>query len=537
VIVATLAVAVLPSLLLWGLRAVGDISSTPLSVVLAVLLSLVICQAGGAYWQRVRGTQDVLFGDLMIWGWVRRRRAKSRLAKASALLATPPRELPRTPLGLSAAQRMNLLQRLAHDLESFDPYTHGHSRRVARYSTLIARRMGLPRAEIRKIRAAGLLHDVGKLYVPHEILNKPERLTDEQYEVMKRHPLDGARLIRLLVGDQELADIVGHHHERLDGTGYPSGQAGEEIPIGSRIIAVADTFDAITSERPYRAPKPHKAAIDVMHQEAGTALDPDAVRAFSSVYFGWRPLGAFVVSTNTGEGLLSGLLARIAATARVAGAAAGVAAIGTGALSVPAIVGAGGSTGTPALAALAPSAAPSGSSAFVSLLGPAMSHHQASQPHRSLGTPSSRTRGTVTRPGAPSHGGSSSGGGSTGGGSSNGSGGSGGTPSSPVPVSVSTPPHTGVSAGPVSATVTTAPDGSSASAGLHVAGAASASVSAGTSGASVQASTPAGSVSVAAQSPTSSESTTSTGTSVSASSSGVAVSTPAGTITVGGKAG
>src|SRR5205085_6039106 len=160
-----------------------------------------------------------------------------------------------------------LLAQLAAALEAGDPYTHGHSRRVAHHAAMIAKGMGLPKQQVAKVRTAAVLHDVGKINTPTAILHKPGRLTDDEFDVIKLHPVDGAEMVSKL-GDAELTAIVRHHHERLDGTGYPNRLPGGEIPLGARIIAVADTFDAITSTRPYRPANPHKRAMDILAKEA-----------------------------------------------------------------------------------------------------------------------------------------------------------------------------------------------------------------------------------------------------------------------------
>src|SRR5690348_4668252 len=137
-----------------------------------------------------------------------------------------------------------MLTELAEALEAGDPYTRNHSRRVARYASMVAERLGLSAEEVDRIRTAAMVHDVGKVRTPIEVLHKPGRLTEEEYAIIKAHPVDGAHLVEAL-GDDRLTAIVRHHHERLDGRGYPDGLSGEEIPLGARIIAVADTFDAI----------------------------------------------------------------------------------------------------------------------------------------------------------------------------------------------------------------------------------------------------------------------------------------------------
>jgi putative nucleotidyltransferase with HDIG domain len=278
-LLATFAVAVLPVLVVSAIQLTGILRSTLSSVVLAAALSLVASVAGSALWTRRRGSRDVVFADLMIWGWVRRLRTERRLGDARELLGNRAK--------LSPSRQAELLERLSAALEARDSYTHGHSRRVTRYSEAIARGMGLTRAQVAKVRTAAAVHDVGKIKTPRDILNKPGRLTDEEFAAIKLHPVDGAELVAGM-GDRELTAMVRHHHERLDGRGYPDGLGVAEIPLGARIIAVADTFDAITSTRPYRAGSKHKFGLDILRKESGSQLDPEAVAAFLSYYTGRR---------------------------------------------------------------------------------------------------------------------------------------------------------------------------------------------------------------------------------------------------------
>jgi hypothetical protein len=148
------------------------------------------------------------------------------------------------------------------------------------------------------IGTAAALHDIGKVHTPRAILNKPDRLTDEEFAVIKRHPVDGAEMIAGIC-DNEVTAIVRHHHERLDGRGYPDGLGGEFIPVGSRIIAVADTFDAMTSMRAYRRGCGHKRALEVIAAEAGTQLDATVVAAFLSYYSGRRAVAWWALLTAT----------------------------------------------------------------------------------------------------------------------------------------------------------------------------------------------------------------------------------------------
>jgi putative nucleotidyltransferase with HDIG domain len=181
------------------------------------------------------------------------------------------------------------LRMLTASLEARIPGAAGHARRVARYAAGIGRQLGLPREEIGRIRWAAALHDVGKLEMPAGVVNKPGPLSELEYMMVRRHSAIGARIVARL-GDEELAAIVRHHHERLDGSGYPDGLAGEEIPLGARIVAVADTFDALTSTRPYQAALRPEEALRTLEAEAGTQLDPEVVDAFCEHYDGRRGL-------------------------------------------------------------------------------------------------------------------------------------------------------------------------------------------------------------------------------------------------------
>jgi len=299
-IAATALVVFCPALTVWALRA-AVVESTPLAVLIGVTLSLGGSWLGGRYWMNSGHSGDVLFSDLMIWGWLRRWRAERNVTAALEVLG---RDQGGTDANCAAATQP--LEQLAQALESGDPYTRGHSRRVARYASMTASRMGLSSDEVGRIRLAAAVHDVGKVHTPTEILHKPGRLTDEEYTTVKRHPVDGARLVEAL-DDPALTAIVRHHHERLDGKGYPSGLSGDQIPIGARIIAVADTFDAITSARPYRNASPHKKALAILAKEAGTQLDADAVRAFRSCYTGRRPLALWATVTAVPHRLTSWL--------------------------------------------------------------------------------------------------------------------------------------------------------------------------------------------------------------------------------------
>jgi HD-GYP domain-containing protein (c-di-GMP phosphodiesterase class II) len=210
--------------------------------------------------------------------WIQRWSTERRVAVAVRLLRGA-----EDSGDLTRGRRAQLLSELAAELEARDPYTHGHSRRVARHAVVIAVRMGLPEHQVATIRAAAALHDVGKINTPRAVLHKPGQLTEVEVGLIELHPVDGAEIVSTL-GDPELTAMVRHHHERLDGTGYPDGLNGEEIPLGARIIAVADTFDAITSTRPYRPARTHEAAMEILEAEGGLRLDQAGVRALQAYY-------------------------------------------------------------------------------------------------------------------------------------------------------------------------------------------------------------------------------------------------------------
>jgi HD-GYP domain-containing protein (c-di-GMP phosphodiesterase class II) len=168
-----------------------------------------------------------------------------------------------------------LLELMVKSMEARDPYTSGHSRRVQHFSLNIARALGLPLGEIDRVGRASLLHDVGKIHEKYApILRKPGKLSPEEWQTMQEHPADGAALVSTMSRLHDIVPSIRHHHERWDGTGYPEGLAGETIPLGSRIIAFADTIDAMTSERPYRRPlSEEEVRVEILCCR-GTQFDP-----------------------------------------------------------------------------------------------------------------------------------------------------------------------------------------------------------------------------------------------------------------------
>lgn len=177
-----------------------------------------------------------------------------------------------------------LVMSLVEAVEIKDRYTRGHSELVARFSVAIGRRLGLERDELEEIERGALLHDVGKIGIDEAILNKPDRLTDEEYDVIKQHPVYGAQILEPIPHLAAARDIVLQHHERMDGTGYPEGLTSDEICVGARIVAVCDVFEGVTSNRPYRKPMKPAEVMELLREEAGPKLDPDCVEAFIAVY-------------------------------------------------------------------------------------------------------------------------------------------------------------------------------------------------------------------------------------------------------------
>ena len=175
------------------------------------------------------------------------------------------------------------LAALSSALDVRDTETEGHARRVVRYMELIAAELAVPAADHPTLRRGALLHDIGKIGVPDHILRKPGPLTDLEWETMRTHPDLGARIIANVPFLTEVAEIIRAHHERWDGGGYPAGLAGEGIPLGARIFAVADSFDAMTSDRPYRRGRPLDEALAEIERCAGTQFDPAVVAAFLRV--------------------------------------------------------------------------------------------------------------------------------------------------------------------------------------------------------------------------------------------------------------
>jgi putative nucleotidyltransferase with HDIG domain len=175
------------------------------------------------------------------------------------------------------------IRMLAAAIDEKDPYTRGHSGRVAKYSILIAQQLGMPAVELEKIRISALLHDVGKIGVDDRVLKKPGALTTEEFTLMKQHPLKGANIMRPVAQLKEMLPGIELHHEHIDGAGYPHGLKGDEIPLMARIIAVADTLDAMTTNRPYQTAMDLEFAMNRILTLVNTKFDPAVVQALERV--------------------------------------------------------------------------------------------------------------------------------------------------------------------------------------------------------------------------------------------------------------
>ncbi len=178
---------------------------------------------------------------------------------------------------------MGTIRALADALDAKCDYTSGHSLRVSRVAVLIGKQVGLVDEELRDVELGGILHDIGKIGVPESILWKPSSLTPEEREIMAKHPLRSAQIIGELKGLKRAREFVKHHHEFYDGSGYPDGLVGEEIPLGARIILVSDAYDAMTTDRPYREAIGHDRAVAELKNKAGTQFDPRVVEGLFAI--------------------------------------------------------------------------------------------------------------------------------------------------------------------------------------------------------------------------------------------------------------
>ena len=215
---------------------------------------------------------------------------RTEIGELAGTFNTMSEELEHYVLDLKRAARENRelfmasIQMLAGAVDEKDPYTRGHSDRVTRYSVMICRQMQLGDEFLEVVRVSAQLHDVGKIGIEDQILKKPGALTPEEFEIMKTHTTKGANILRPVVQLKEMIPGIELHHESLDGRGYPHGFKGDEIPLLARIIAVADTFDALTTNRPYQQAHTPEQALAIIHSLSGKRLDPDAVTALAAIH-------------------------------------------------------------------------------------------------------------------------------------------------------------------------------------------------------------------------------------------------------------
>ena len=182
---------------------------------------------------------------------------------------------------ISNKHLLDVVTSLASTIDAKDPYTKGHSTFVSRYSEALARALRLPEAEVERIKLGALLHDIGKIGIPENVLKKPSMLTDDEWEIMKQHPVIGAE--KVLAPNESLRDLipmVKFHHEHYDGTGYPFGLKGDEIPLSARIVSIADAYHALVSDRPYRKGLGVEKACEILKLGAGVQWDKELVRQF-----------------------------------------------------------------------------------------------------------------------------------------------------------------------------------------------------------------------------------------------------------------
>jgi putative nucleotidyltransferase with HDIG domain len=168
-------------------------------------------------------------------------------------------------------------------IEALDEYTRDHSKNTANYALLLAEAMELPASQVQDIYYGALFHDVGKIGIPIEILRKQESLTDEEYEIIKQHPVKGNEILKHFADFEPIAQFVRHHHERFGGGGYPDGLKGDDIPLGARLICVVDAYDALTTNRSYRKAQGGKTAIEEIKDHTPEQFDPEIVKVFEKV--------------------------------------------------------------------------------------------------------------------------------------------------------------------------------------------------------------------------------------------------------------
>lgn len=267
----------------------SSITEISLAAAVAVLLVLfvmgfVMKRMNREIDQLVRVANYFADGDLTVRAPVSTSTEFRDLARSMNLMASTignrEAELERTIRQLKSANE-DIILMLSNAIEASDAYTQGHCDRVVHYALLLGKALGFDDEQLGRLRITGLVHDVGKIGVPCEILNKPSRLTDDEWELMKAHPEIGARILRDSASLADVADVVLEHHERWDGSGYPRGLSGEAIALKARILAIADAYDAMVVARPYRTtPLTTEQAVEALRAGSGVQFDPELVERF-----------------------------------------------------------------------------------------------------------------------------------------------------------------------------------------------------------------------------------------------------------------
>ncbi|MGH2806488.1 MAG: HD domain-containing phosphohydrolase [Actinomycetota bacterium] len=277
---ATLGVAVIPTFASFATLVFGQPYPRPfLAVVMSILLTAGAIVLGSAVWNTQPESAGFSFGDLMLWSWVRREWAERQLVEATAVLGFDRKGTFVGDTKATPDEQMLAVRQIAAALDAKCSYTLGHSRRVEKHARKVAEALGLSFAETEALATAAALHDIGNISIPDHLLRKTGELTIDERMSIEAHVLLGAMMV-LKAGSEDVVEGIRHHHERLDGKGYPSGLRRDDIPLYARIIGIAEAYDAMTSTRPYRQGFGREHAIEVLRAEAGSQFDADLVEMF-----------------------------------------------------------------------------------------------------------------------------------------------------------------------------------------------------------------------------------------------------------------
>jgi putative two-component system response regulator len=275
-----------------GAAAVAELARTQFDL---VLLDVMMPRLNGfEACEKIKNNPDTYFIPVIMITALsaKQDRLEGIRAGADDFLTRPvdrPELLARVRSLLKLKQRTDELERaesvlftLARSIEGKDPYTHGHCERLADYSARLGAQLGLSEDQLTALRRAGIVHDVGKIAVPDAILLKPGRLTPEEWTIMREHPLVGERICTPMKSFRYVLPIIRHHHEKLDGSGYPDGLRGDAIPVTARVLQIVDVYDALTTERPYKKAFSIADALEIMTQEVSKGWwDPDIFERFA----------------------------------------------------------------------------------------------------------------------------------------------------------------------------------------------------------------------------------------------------------------